>query len=133
MDKAVEADKDPNGRRLGLGTPEHRHNSAGMVERLQERGLFALEEDDHGVQDLVVFGEVKDVGPVVKERRPEFGVGVTVLEMNKDWAVRLGKQRREEKIKTHGVLGEPLARKKVEHVRCGVEESDQRKQTQKDV
>jgi len=80
VNERVENNKDPDGGGLVVDAGPHGDHGAGMVVGLEEGRATALDDDNNGVNDLVEFGEVKDVAPVTERAVPERLVSVTVLE-----------------------------------------------------
>ncbi len=79
VNKGVEDDKDPDGKGIGSQTCPHAQNGTRVVIALQQTCVLSLEQDDDGVNDFVVLGEVKEVGPVMKVFVPQFLLSVAPL------------------------------------------------------
>lgn len=63
MDERVEHHKDPDwGRHVSNAGP-HAEDGTRVVIALKEGGRTALEKDDDGVENFIVFGEVKEITP----------------------------------------------------------------------
>lgn len=62
VDEGVEDDEDPDGRGHVSDAGPHAEDGAGVVVALEEGGGSSLEQDNDGVEDLVVLGQVEEVG-----------------------------------------------------------------------
>lgn len=60
MDKGVEEAEDPDGAGHVTHTSPHAHHSTGVVVGLQRRAVFALGQDDEGVENLVELAQVEE-------------------------------------------------------------------------
>lgn len=76
VDQGVEDDKDPDWRRGKPDSGPHGEHCASVVVGLKKRGLFALGEDDQGVNDLVELGEIEEEAEVGQALFPDSFVDV---------------------------------------------------------
>ena len=63
VDEGIEEDKDPSKAEFRCRLQPHAEDGSGVVEGLQEGGLLALCQQDEGVEEFVIFANVKDPNP----------------------------------------------------------------------